>query len=151
MTWGTLGNTPTALTPGSTPRADSNGSRYILPGVTKREVMADKLLNKVKVRERQKELTAKNRARINLLGKTPDRLGSVLSGNTTKRNFTPAAQSLALRLGTSRKATSGGLSSGASPMVRLGATNKRSSSGGSSMVAAKLNKLNKNKVVSTPG
>ena len=55
MTWGTLGNTPTALTPGSTPRGDSTGSRYILPGVTKREVMADKLLNKIKVRERQKE------------------------------------------------------------------------------------------------
>ena len=96
-------------------------------------------------------VTAKNRARKNLLGKTPDRLGSVLSGNTTRRNFTPAAQSLALRLGTSRKGTSGGLSSGASPMVRLGTTAKRTSGSGGSMVAAKLSKLNKGKVVNTPG
>lgn len=152
MTWGTLGTTPIALTPKLGEEGDS-GSRYKFPGVLKRELVAEKLLEKVKSRDREKKSKVMEKAKKSIFGDTPDRLGSVLGGSTTVRSLTPTARALASKTGgIGGFGKSSSRRGAATPMVRL--TNKRKpiatptpAVNNSSMIAAKLSKLNNKKGV----
>merc|ERR1711981_1052359 len=69
MTWGTLGNTPVALTPTIERKAETGA--YAVPGITKREAIAEKLTEKIKNRERNKQVQALGRAKKSIFGQTP--------------------------------------------------------------------------------
>merc|ERR1712066_1065534 len=143
MTWGTLGNTPVALTPSLDKRSELNS--YAVPGITKREAIAEKLVEKIKSRERNKHNTAIGRAKKSIFGQTPDRLGSVLASN--RKALTPAGRRLANQT-LSGVRTMGSARSGKSPLVRLTPKKRHVNEtptpggGGGGMLAAKLNKLN---------
>merc|ERR1712060_92547 len=144
MTWGTLGTTPMALTPKKGGYGDhgDDTSRYQMPGNLKRDVVADRLLEKVKTRDRMKKNKVMDKAKKSLIGDTPDRLGSVLGGTTTNR-LTPAARNLASRTITGlRTGTIRSRGKGSTPLVKL--TGKRSvgtPTPGNNMVKVKLAKI----------
>ena len=154
MTWGTLGTTPVALTP---KHGDGNeaGSRYKLPGMLKRELVAERLLDKVKSRDRMKKNKVMDKAKKSIFGDTPDRLGSVLGNGSTTVRLTPAGTNLAKK--TIAGLRTGSRRGGSTPLVRLTGKRKEAatptpsggSGVGSSMIAAKLSKLGgKDKVTS---
>lgn len=149
MTWGTLGTTPVALTPRIGLESDC-GSRYKLPGVLKRELVAEKLLDKVKSRDRMKKNKVMDKAKKSIFGDTPDRLGSVLGGSTSAR-LTPQASILARK--TIAGLRTGSRRSGSTPLVRLTGSKRKQAATptpgpGQSMIAAKLSKLTGDKVTS---
>merc|ERR1712110_850105 len=92
MTWGTLGNTPVALTP-QAGKIKEPCLSYTVPQITKREAVAEKLTEKIKSRERSKKTRAVNHAKKSIFGQTPDRIGSMLS-HSQRSTLSPAAQSL---------------------------------------------------------
>jgi len=82
-TWGNVdGTTQVAMTPTMNgEKLAGECSRYRLPGVLKRELVHEKLLEKVKCRDRMKKSKVMDRVKKGILGATPDRIGSVLSSS----------------------------------------------------------------------